>query len=234
MFMAAMARGEDSLAAARLAQRRLGEGAWSRVIRVENDGRSSRYPRIVHALVFELSGILWFYTAADGTQSFSLHRGRLEAEKADFGPLLRDIETGFRRWEVLADEPAPASSTDKLPNGCFVDAVAALRIQEARGVPVQRPRLLSYYFDPAARRPGHTVLVFEAVDGVRVLDPSRDRAPRLLPFRLARDPLTLARALDSAPIVTAREVPLERSPLPTRVARSEGSSLPVAGPDHGA
>ena len=65
---------------ARSAQAILGADVWSQVIRIENTGSTKKYPRTVHALVFEVAGILWFYQDGEGTQSFSLHRGRLEAE----------------------------------------------------------------------------------------------------------------------------------------------------------
>ena len=86
---------------ARSAQAILGADVWSQVIRIENTGSTKKYPRTVHALVFEVAGILWFYQDGEGTQSFSLHRGRLEAEKADFAPLLADIHPGFTRWTVV-------------------------------------------------------------------------------------------------------------------------------------
>src|SRR3954463_884068 len=89
------------------AQALLGPGVWSEVITLHNGTRGGRYPTKVHALVFEFAGILWFYTALEGTQSFSLHPGKIEQEKNDFGPLLRDIEPGFVRWEV---EQAPRRS----------------------------------------------------------------------------------------------------------------------------
>ena len=59
---------------------------------------------ILHALVFELAGMLWFYTAEDGTQSFSLRIDRLDAEKADFGPMLRDIARHLRHRECVYRE----------------------------------------------------------------------------------------------------------------------------------
>ena len=57
----------DPLDHAQRARAMLGAGIWSRVIRIENVSAGSRYPATVYALVFELSGILWFYTDIDGT-----------------------------------------------------------------------------------------------------------------------------------------------------------------------
>ena len=82
----------------------LGNGTWGRLVRIENStprgftGRSA-YPRIVYAYVFELSGILWFYTDADGTQSLSLTRGTVARDAADPGPALPGPWIrGFTGW----------------------------------------------------------------------------------------------------------------------------------------
>ena len=117
LFFAAVAlRADGSLADARYAQVLLGPGIWSCVIRIENDSRFSAYPRVAHALVFELDGVLWFYTDTDGTQSFSLYKHRLAEEKADFGPLLREIDRGFTSWKVVpSDAPAPRLSRKEAP-----------------------------------------------------------------------------------------------------------------------
>jgi len=95
LLATASLRAGDSLAHARQARALLGPAFWSCVLRIENETRGGAYAPMLHALVFEFAGRLWFYTDANGTQSFSLHRGRLAEEKADFGPLLRDIEPGF-------------------------------------------------------------------------------------------------------------------------------------------
>lgn len=219
-----LARADASLASARLAQRLLGGETWSQVIRVENEGRSRRYPRIVHALVFELAGILWFYTATDGTQSFSLHRGRLAAEKADFAPLLRDIDAGFTRWTVLPAAPTGPIEAGPLANGCFIESVAALRDQLADGVAVLRPQLLSYYVPRPGGVLGHTVLAFETRGRVRVIDPAQPRASRDYPLSLAADPLELARLVGGPRIATARWVPIEDWSWRTRVAESRSSA----------
>lgn len=187
----------------------LGPETWSRIIRVENLARSSRYPRVVYALVFELAEILWFYTDTDGTQSFSLHRGRLAEERADFGPLLRDIEPGFARWSVVPDETtAVAPASGKLPNGCFIDSVAALRRRLALGGTVVHPSLLSFYVETAEGKHGHTVLTYESGGRLEVIDPLVSEKPRRYSIALAGDALALARMLNGARIVAARWVPV--------------------------
>jgi hypothetical protein len=217
LLLFAPARAADSLDHARQARQLLGPETWARVIRIENEGRSRRYPRIVHALVFELAGILWFYTDTDGTQSFSLHRNNLEAEKADFAPLLRDIEPGFTRWTVESAGSASLSS-ERLPNGCFIESVAALRHELAAGSPVQRPRLLSFYqHDNTA---GHTVLVFEAGGRTCVIDADPPFRTHRFPARLTGEPLELARLLGGSRVATARWVPIEDWAWRTRVAAS--------------
>jgi hypothetical protein len=205
LLVATTMRADVSLDAARRAQVLLGSDVWSEVIRVENRARPSRYPREFHALVFELAGVLWFYTSTDGTQSFSLHRGLLTEEKADFAPLLRAIEPGFQRWSVVtAEAPAPG----KLPKGCFIESVAALRARLARGEMTMQPRLLCYYVEKSFGLAGHTVLAYATRDGVEVIDPD-DAPPVRLDAALTDDALTWARALRGSEITRARFVPLD-------------------------
>ena len=205
----ALVRGADvSLETARRAQALLGPGVWSQVIRVENDAHASRYPRELHALVFELAGVLWFYTDTDGTQSFSLRRGRLTEEKADFAPLLRDIERGFTRWSVAPDGEA---TPGKLPNGCFIESIAALRARLERGEGVASAQLLSYYIETVDGRHGHTVLSFATSRGVAVIDPDRPKQTRRFSASQAGEALELARALDGERVAAARWVPVDLS-----------------------
>lgn len=207
-----------SLDHARRAQALLGPDIWSRLIRIENGARASHYPRTLHALVFELAGLLWFYTAVNGTQSFSLHVGRLAEEKADFGPLLRDIEPGFARWSVVSPgrRPKPAPEGE-LGNGCFIESVAELRMRLARGERLERPRLLSYYAETPLGRSGHTVLVFGLGDQLEVFDPGRPQARTAFAKELAPDALALARAIEGAAIVKARYVAIDLA-VPPREA----------------
>ena len=83
-----------SLEDIRHAQALLGPGTWSQLIRIENERPTATYPRKTFALVFEFNGILWFYTARDGTQSLSLFTGRVEKDRKNLHPLLLEIDSG--------------------------------------------------------------------------------------------------------------------------------------------
>jgi hypothetical protein len=205
----AVLRAQSSLENARRAQLMLGDGMWSQILRVENETRFGRYAPTVHALVFELQGLLWFYTDADGTQSFSLHHNDLEAEKADFGPLLSDIERGFTRWKVLGEaELARVKPSTHLANGCFIECVAIWR--ERRGEESEEPRLLSFYVNLATRRVGHTVLTFREGDTVKLIDPTRPEKVVSVPGKIADDPLALARSVSGTAVLKARFFSLEK------------------------
>jgi len=217
----------SGLADARAAQAMLGGASWSRVLRIENKGRRGPYPKIVYALAFELAGILWFYTDADGTQSLSLRRGRLAEDEADLGPLLRAIDPGFAAWEPVDGAAAAAAAAaagsgaprpDPLPNGCFIDSVAALRRLGFGGERADRPRLLSYYADTPSGRLGHTVLVYSTGDGSRAIDPDLSDRPIRLPAGLEGDPRALARYLRGGEVAAARVLAI---PGPSE-ARPEG------------
>ena len=194
---------------ARRAQIILGADVWSQVIRIENTGNTEKYPRTVHALVFEVAGILWFYHDGEGTQSFSLHRGRLEAEKADYAPLLADIHAGFTRWTVVpSTEPVTVGAPGSLRNGCFVESVATLRDWVVKGGVANRPKLLSYFYHSARIRPGHTVLTFETNDGVVVIDPVEPNRLRTFSLELANSATGLSSALLGRMVSKALFVPL--------------------------
>jgi hypothetical protein len=203
LLLVVAARGSESLQDARRAQALLGAEVWSQVIRVENTGWSRRYPRRVEALVFELAGILWFYTDADGTQSLSTQRGRLAQDKADLTPLLREIDHGFTAWSpVPDDERARAevrAARGPLRNGCFIESVAALRERLAAGESPGDPQLLSYYIAGA----GHTVLTYQAGDGVRVIDPAEPDRVQTFPRALAGRAGALAAALTGGGVTKA-------------------------------
>ena len=221
---------QSALDHARRAQARLGPDLWSRVITVENDARHSSYPKIVHALVFELAGILWFYSATDGTQSFSLHRDNLAAEKADFGPLLRDIEPGFARWSEAAPAGgAPVDDGSPLRNGCFIESVVALRERVARGEAAAEPRLLSYYATTSAGRLGHTVLTYRTGGRVEILDPAQRERTFVFPLAAGADPLTLARALAGRDVVKARYLPLHAEAVLAGIAGDRTQTVAAAG-----
>lgn len=224
-----------SLENARRAQAMLGPTTWSRLIQVTNVAVRSIYPATVYALVFEEAGILWFYTDTDGTQSFSQYLDRLAEEKADFGPLLRAIEPGFATYEVLPDvarvsrpvfevhgsgEPSHVA----LPNGCFVESLAALRECVTRGERIERARLLSCYVDTPQGQRGHTVLTYETPQGLFLLDPARSHEPRNMPRAWEDDAMALAgAALEGAKISRARWVPTA-VPSPVALVSSLDSS----------
>ncbi len=212
-----MLRADDSLARARQAQALLGPGVWSEIIRIENTGSTRRYPRTLHALVFEFADLLWFYTATDGTQSFSLHRGRLAEEKADYGPLLRAIEPGFVRWTTVDGGAAPPARGE-LPNGCFIESLAAWRARVAVGGEAGHPQLVAYYMETRAGLHGHTVLAYEAGGATEVFDPDEPERPRRLAAHLGADPLALSRALAGDTVVKARTLALPVAAAPAFVA----------------
>ena len=221
----------SALENARRAQALLGPETWSRVIRVDNTAGRSRYPATVFALVFEEAGILWFYTDANGTQSFSLHPSRLAEEKADFSPLLREIDPGFATHVILPeaayDLPAGGGA---LPNGCFVESLAALRDRVQRGEQIDRARLLNCYVDTPAGRRGHTVLTYETPRGLFLLDPGRSPEPRQVPREWADDAMALAgAALQGVRVARARWVPTALPFPAAAVAFTEFSNDPGPG-----
>lgn len=209
----------------------LGPEIWSRVIRVENTAARRPYPPVVDALVFEEAGILWFYTDADGTQSFSLHPERLAEEKSDFGPLLRAIDPGFASYVIVPDsgtEEVPGTEA-ALPNGCFVESLAALAERMRRGERIERARLLNCYVDTPAGRRGHTVLTYETPRGLFLLDPGRSPEPRPMPPAWADNAMALAQTvLLGAHVARARWVPTEL-PAPLQVAVLDTADDPGPG-----
>lgn len=211
---------DASLAHARAAQARLGRDTWSRVLRIENDNRKSAYPKTLYVLVFELASILWFYSDVDGTQSLSLYRDHVAQDQGDLGPLLRAIDPGFRRWTEVAD---PADSAERgevdVPNGCFIDSVAAWRRVADRDSGAAEPRLLSFYGDPALHLAGHTVLTFVTAQELVVVDPMAPRQRQVYPLELRRDALALARAVAGPVVVKARFLPMPDARAVKRIAQ---------------
>jgi hypothetical protein len=181
------------------------------VIRIENEARVSRYPSSLHALVFEVAGILWIFIDGEGTQSLSQYAGRLTADKADLGPLLRAIHPGFARWSVVPDDrPSPKVHPRELRNGCFIESLAELRARRERGEVVMNARLLSYYYFSSAGRAGHTVLVFATDRGLEVVDPRAPRPVREFSPVLAGNALGLAQELADGGVAKARWVDLDQ------------------------
>lgn len=195
---------------ARRAQVLLGEERWSQVVRIENTNRASVYPREVFALVFELGGLLWFYTDTDGTQSLSLRRNELAVDKRELPRLLRAIDPGFHRHEVVP-RPAvrePGLMRGHLPNGCLIESYAQLRARLAAGEAIARARLLNVYYRASGERSGHTVLAYETPSGTYVFDPARPAFRRRVRASLRADALAVGRAVQWPFVVTdARWVP---------------------------
>jgi hypothetical protein len=211
MVGAAFARGADpTFLSARYAQAKLGPEIWSEVVQIENTAHLSRYPASLHALVFEVAGILWIYTDGQGTESLSLRVGELAAEKADLSPLLRAIEPGFVRWKIVSTDRLAPVRGGKLRNGCFIESLAALRERRERGEVVANARLLSYYYYPGSGRPGHTVLAYATDRGMEIVDPQAVNQTRQFSPTLADNALTLAQALAGASVARARWIAVDR------------------------
>lgn len=222
LCVAVPAQADDSLAHARRAQGLLGADVWSQLIRVENTGRSRSYPRTVNALIFELAGILWFYTDANGTQSFSTHRGRLAEDKNNLSPLLLEIDSGFTAWTaVVADERATAAALSQkgpLLNGCLIESVANLRSRVMAGAAAGRAQLLSYYVELPDGMQGHTVLTCETDDAILVIDPASPERLRKFSSRLSGDARALATRLVGRKVAKAVWVKVNDF-APPRIAR---------------
>jgi hypothetical protein len=195
-----------SLRTAWQARTALGPDVWTRLVRIENTNSHSIYPKIVFATVFEFSGILWFYTDVNGTQSLSLHRGLLAAEEADFAPLLKAIEVGFVSFAILPDAgPAWTGTPPPLLNGCFIDSIVALRAVLGRNEPVTAAALLCYYAGKDAVLAGHTVLAYETAAGLFVIDSAISGHPfKLRRSSLSSEPVKVAAMVAAGSVRQAR------------------------------
>jgi hypothetical protein len=222
----------DALAARAM----LGDGVWARVVRIDNAGRRpawrrSAYPKIVFALVFELSGALWFYTDADGTQSLSLTLGTLERDKAAPGPLFLAIDPGFTSWAWIP-EPGDLRDPSGPPpaNACFVESISALLQRTALGGEADAPELLSYYVDTPFGRLGHTVLLYGTRGGLAAVDPGSPGRPVILPATLGADPRAISAYLWGKPVAAARTLPVRfagKAPPPGRWAALQPHPSPA-------
>jgi hypothetical protein len=221
------ASGQRDLEAARRATELLGPEVWSQVLQIERRAE----PRTVYATVFELGGLLWLYAPASGTQSLSLHRGRLAREKANLHPLLRAVEPRLKRVEVVPAAPARCDRAAALPNGCFVESYAAWRERRRLGEPVLEARLLSYYVSQSGRLQGHTVLTYVTSSGVFVLDPAvDDHAPRRLDGVSLIDAARVAASL-RADLVIAKACWVPAQLAPSASGTPGGSPLRYARAD---
>jgi hypothetical protein len=197
-----------SMLYARQASAMLGPTLWKRIIRVHNSATSSRYPPSFGAVVFEMGGILWFYTATDGTQSLSTRLGRAKEDEQDFGPLLILIDPGFSRWELDSGSTGLDEKGPVPPNACFIQSIALLRHSLSVGISAEHAKLLSYYVTLPTGLKGHTVLYFETKNGRTIIDPLKQQRPLLIPTAIPGDPKIVARFI-RRDITSARWVPID-------------------------
>jgi hypothetical protein len=206
--MRADAQVDSSMLYARQASEMLGPTLWKRVIRVHNSATESRYPQSFGAVVFEMGGILWFYTATDGTQSLSVRLGHAKEDEQDFGPLLILIDSGFSRWEFTSESPGPDEKGPVPPNACFIQSIALLRHSLAVGLSAEHAKLLSYYVTLPTGVKGHTVLYLETKKGRIIIDPLMQQTALLIPSASTGDPRCVACCI-RRDITSARWVPID-------------------------
>jgi hypothetical protein len=196
-----------SMLYARQAAAMLGPTLWKQVLRVHNSSRESRYPRSFGAVAFEMGGILWFYTATDGTQSLSMRLGRAKEDEQDLGPLLSNLDHGFTHWEPDSEGNSLGEKSSVPPNACFIQSVALLRNSLSLGIHVEHARLLSYYVSYPTGLKGHTVLYIETDKGPTVIDPLMQRWPLHVRGADTRDPKCVAYCIRHD-VASARWVPI--------------------------
>jgi hypothetical protein len=222
LFLAALttaacgfSRTPSGLADALAARSLLGTDTWSRIVRIEYAGdrglqTRTGYPSATYALIFELSGILWFYCDTDGTQSLSVRRGSADSDKLNPGPLFKAISPKFGAWEWV-DSPAHLDEGrhGQPPNDCFIECLAILRGKIAEGTELHSPRLLFYYVNTATGRLGHTVLTFLTQYGLMAVDPEIPGEEIGIPADAAGDLRSIAHFLRGGNVACARELPLD-------------------------
>ena len=178
--------------------------------------------------MFELSGILWFYCDSDGTQSLSVRTGSLERDKADPGPLLKAVSSGFTSWSWV---DAPAGTERPMlqfpPNACLIECLALLRGRLASGDEAGSPRLLLFYVRTPFGILGHATLVFGLKGGLAAIEP--DQPDRILgiPTRAGTDARSISEYIRGGGVSSARVLPLDafgKDEAPARLA-----ALPSAG-----
>lgn len=170
---------QATLAEIRHAQARLGPEVWTRLLEIENRRATAEYPKITYALVFEFNSILWFYSPGNGTQSLSTHVGRLESDRGNLEPLLREIHPGFMRFREIAEDGSVPPLDVTLRNGCFIDSLAAARVRAATGETLLRAGLLLYYVKNGTTLHGHAVFAYQTPRGLFVDDVRAERAVRV-------------------------------------------------------
>jgi hypothetical protein len=211
LILTATLRGDvqenTSIHYARQAVAMLGPTLWKRVLIVENSSADGRYPRSFGAVVFEMGGILWFYTPNDGTQSLSLRLGRAGEDEQDLSPLLTHIDSGFTRWKFDLDDTGSKEKGSVPPNACFIQSIALLRCSLSAGTRANHARLLSYYVAFPDGLKGHTVLYLETDKGPTIIDPLEQRRPLLIRSANPGDPMCVACCI-RRDVALARWVPI--------------------------
>jgi hypothetical protein len=205
--MRADVQSDMSMRYARQASGMLGPTRWKRVLRVHNSSFDGRYPPSFGAVVFEMGGILWFYTSTNGTQSLSLRRGHAWEDEQDLGPLLTHIDSGFSHWEFDPEGAGPDEKGSAPPNACFIQSIALLRHSLSMGIPAEHVRLLSYYVTYPTGMKGHTVLFLQTDRGATIVDPLMQRKPLLIRSANPGDPTCVANCI-RRDITMARWVPV--------------------------
>jgi hypothetical protein len=199
---------DTSLEIVQRAQFLIQSHTWSEVVRIENTGVGSSYPKTVNALLFQLDSVLWFYTPTDGTQSLSLVCGRAESDKRNLGPLLAAIDVGFTAWKVMPQAGEPPPGRKRLPNGCFIESMAILFDRLAHGARIENPKLLSYYVAYPSGIRGHTLLQFTSAGRVQVIDPDWPSSPRRIRYADENNATSVALRI-RGDIANARHLPLD-------------------------
>jgi hypothetical protein len=160
-------------------------------------------------VVFEVSGILWFYTGTNGTQSLSLTRGTVARDEADPGALLRAIDPGFTAWSWMEPRGAQGAAVPRHPaNACFIESLAVLLRRMETGEEAGSPRLLSFYVRTPTALYGHTVLVFSTAKGLEAVDPGVSQEPVAIPVEVGSDPMAVSAFLRGGRVSSARALPI--------------------------
>ncbi len=207
---------------------------WARVVRIDNSRprdvlRRGPYPKVVYALVFELSGILWFYTDVDGTQSLSLTRNTVDARPGRSRPALPGHRPGLppmglggrrRGWSGARRPQAPQCLLRGKRGGAAASRMAA------GGAAQAPPMLLSYYVDTPGGPPRPHGPPFRRHApwpvGASIADES-DRPRSCFPAHLGADARALSAYLRGGPVAAARTFP-----DPVRPASYPSGSLAAA------
>ncbi|MBA4138721.1 MAG: hypothetical protein C0518_15555 [Opitutus sp.] len=210
----------------------LGKDTWSRVVRVDNARPTARYPAAFYGLVFELEGILWFYTETEGTQSLSRSRGRIGRDRAEFRELVQTLSPGFTAVADVTDESPPlfALIDNRLPRGCFLFSVLNWRRLESKRLGYCQPRLLTYYVATPEGPRGHTVLIYRGGKRTFLYDSASESLEQEIGALDDDDPLGLATRLASSalPPVSASFLQMHRTGYRVKEPRIIRRSLPTA------